>query len=41
MINKSDEYDEKIENYFGSDAHNNKKSFKYIFDEFLRIYKAI
>ena len=41
MINKSDEYDEKIENYFGSDAHNNKKSFEYIFDEFLRIYKAI
>ena len=41
MKNKSDEYDEKIENYFGSDAHNNKKSFEYIFDEFLKIYKAI
>ena len=31
----------KIEDYFGSDSHNNKKSFQYIFDELLKIYKAI
>ena len=41
MKSKSAEYDEKIEDYFGSDAHNNKKSFQYIFDELLKIYKAI
>ena len=41
MKNKSIEYNEKIESYFGLDEHNNKKSFGYIIDEFLRIYKAI
>ena len=41
MKNKSTEYNEKIENYFGLDAHNNKKSFRYIVDEFLNIYRAI
>ncbi|RZO49434.1 MAG: hypothetical protein EVA76_01895 [Candidatus Pelagibacterales bacterium] len=41
MNNKSIETNEKIENYFGLDAHNNKKSFHYIIDEFLSIYRAI
>ena len=33
--------DEKLENYFGSDAHNNEKSFNYIINEFIKIYNAI
>ena len=41
MKKKLNENKEKIENYFGIDGHNNKKSFEYIFDEFLKIYKAI
>ena len=36
MKKKSIEYDEKIENYFGLDAHNNKKSFEYIFEELMK-----
>ena len=31
MQKKSDIHGENYENYFGSDAHNNKKSFEYIF----------
>ena len=41
MKNKSIENNEKIENYFGLDAHNSKKSFRYIIDEFFSIYRAI
>ena len=41
MKNKSVEYNEKIDDYFGRDAHNNQKSFRYIFDEFEKIYNAM
>ena len=37
LMNKN----EKIENYFGNDGHNNKKSFRYIVDEFIKTYKAM
>ena len=37
MQRKSDIYSESFENYFGTDDHNNKKSFEYIFAEFKKV----
>ena len=41
MNKKLDEHNEKIEEYFGKDRHNNKKSYEYILSEFYKIYKAM
>ena len=41
MNKKLDEQSEKIEEYFGKDRHNNRKSYEYILTEFYKIYKAM
>ena len=41
MNKKLDEHSEKIEEYFGKDRHNNRKSYEYILTEFYKIYKAM
>ena len=41
MNKKLDENSEKVEEYFGIDRHNNKKSYEYILAEFYEIYKAM
>ncbi len=35
------EKDEKLEDYFGYDNHNSMKSFQYIYNEFIKLYKAM
>tara|TARA_B100000029_G_scaffold478627_1_gene524919 strand:- start:185 stop:1189 length:1005 start_codon:yes stop_codon:yes gene_type:complete len=41
MKTKLSKENENLEDYFGPDNHNSKKSFQYIYDEFIKVYKAM
>ena len=39
MKKKLSKKNENLDDYFGTDGHNTKKSFHYIFDKFIKLYK--
>ncbi len=41
MKKKLSENNENLQDYFGTDNHNSIKSFQYIYDEFIKVYKAM